>query len=192
MTTHESKFQALEAEAIASLRRPHEIGAVASADRPSLALLIWEFPAFEPYRSWALLQRGDAAAPTYLVRRTTWDRPTDYRRAYDPLRQASFLMDPRPAPTVEAVDVRLAADAAERIAGSAARLAIPAFEADRAVTLDGRTSGVSTRRRTAGIEWNGDGPPAWLAFTTEVGALRAALEAAASAGDAVRRSLVTP
>jgi hypothetical protein len=95
------KFLALEDRAIRLLRSPFEAGcSLPPAAVP--VVVMWRFPAFEPYESWCLASLRDE--PRWLLRHSTWHRSMDYARAAHPLKQAAFMIDPAPAASHSIVD----------------------------------------------------------------------------------------
>jgi hypothetical protein len=165
--TPETKFHELETRAMVHLRRSPDL------DEASVIVLIWRYPAFEPYQSWSLVKDEDR----WLIRRTTWDHPTDYQRASDPLKQAAFMIDRDPAPTIEIVDVRTSTRFAEQIVERVSGLPVPSPLASDWVGADGAMNGIETQRGEVHVEWWCEGPPDWRVFTEEVERLRLELDA---------------
>src|ERR1044072_9185181 len=164
--TLETKYRALEKHAMAWLTRPLE--APVNLDFASLIFLIWSYPSFEHYQSWALSKSSLARKEYRLVRRTTWDHGVDHERAAHPLKQAPFMIDPDPAPTIEVLDVRVDADFAARLVGRLGSLTVPSLLASRGVGIDGVVNGIETQHQQVRLEWWCDGPPDWRSLTEEV------------------------
>jgi hypothetical protein len=175
--TPDSKFRGLEAGALARLSRPLEGSGPIGVDRASLVALLWRYPSFEPYQSWALVQGRDATGDGWLVRRTTWDRSADQARATDPLKQAALMVDPAPTATIEVADARAHGDFAAKVLGRLGELTVPPRLASEVIGIDGVVNGLETQRGRVRLEWWCDGPPGWQAFTDEVERLRLDLDA---------------
>jgi hypothetical protein len=189
--TPSSKFQILEATALTFLSRPLEAAKVVGIADPSLSTLIWRFPAFGPYQSWALLQGSESTVGAFLVRRVTWERSADYERAMSPLKQAAFMIEVEPSPTGQVLDAWLSGDMAARVVERVSRLTLPVQSAEKRLVLDGVVNGVETDGGALRAEWWCDGPPTWREFTGGVESLRQDLEAAVLANQALQRTALT-
>ena len=77
---------------MAHLTRPLDAQELVDLNFASVIVLIWRYPAFEPYQSWSLIKGWIARDQQWLVRRVTWERAIDYQRAADPLKQAPFMI----------------------------------------------------------------------------------------------------
>ena len=144
----------------------------------SVIVLIWRYPAFEPYQSWFLIKAGVARNEHWLVRRVTWERVIDCQRAADPLKQAAFMIDPHPTPTIEVLDVRVGHDFATQVVERLGGLTVPSLLASHGIGIDGEVNGIETQHGQVHVEWWCDGPPAWRMLTEEVERLRLELNAA--------------
>jgi hypothetical protein len=171
-----TKFRELEARAKSYLSRPLEAAPLVGVSRASAFVLIWRYPAFEPYRSWALLQGWAGNDEVWLVRRTTWDRPVDYLRAADPSKQAALMADPDPAPTVEVLDARTSGDLAQELLRRVGELTITSLLVSDSIFLDGVVNGIETQHGQVHLEWWCEGPPAWRRLAEEVERIRIELE----------------
>lgn len=175
--TLEAKSRRLEERAMACLARPLDAPARAALERASAVVRIWQYPAFEPYTSWCLIRCVAANAERWLVRRTTWERSLDYERARNPLKQAAFMVDPEPVPTIDIQDAVVGTDFATAFIARVGTLVPPAIIASQGLGIDGVENGIETERGRLRLDWWCDGPPAWRAFTEGVGRLRLDLEA---------------
>ena len=90
--TPETKLRELERRAMDRLTRSLETPEFVSKVHASVIVLIWSYPAFGPYQSWCLIKEA-LRTEHWRVRRTTWERPIDYQRATDPLKQVAFMID---------------------------------------------------------------------------------------------------
>lgn len=176
--TPETKFRELERRAMAQLTRPLDTPEFVDMNRASVIALIWRYPAFEPYQSWSIIKGYAAKEERWLVRKVTWERAVDYERAANPLKQAAFMIDPNPAPTIEVLHACVDADFAARFLGRLGALTVPSLLASHGISLDGVVNGIETQHGQVHIEWWCDGPPAWRGFTEEVERLRLDLDAA--------------
>jgi len=174
--TPEEQLQALDVRARDQLSHPMGAARIVGIQRPQLAMLVWRFPAFEPYQSWCLIGGGGLDADTWLVRQVTWQRSTDYERATHPLKQAQFMMEPAPVPTTKVVDAPASADLARQIFDQISRLALPSLPMADDIGIDGAVNGLEVQDGHIHIEWWRSGPPAWRAFTANVEQIRLALE----------------
>ena len=164
---------------MAHLTRPLDAQELVDLNFASVIVLIWRYPAFEPYQSWSLIKGwGVARDQQWLVRRVTWERAIDYQRAADPLKQAPFMIDPDSAPTIEVLDTRVGAGFAMDLLGRLGRLTVPSLFASDGIGIDGEVNGIETQHRQVRVEWWCDGPPAWQVLTEEVERLRLDLDAA--------------
>ncbi len=173
--TPETKFHEMEQRAMAHLMRPPELAGMIHA---SVIVLIWRYPAFGPYQSWSLIKDYVAGKEHWLIRRTTWERGIDFQRAADPLKQAAFMMDRDPAPTIETRNVTTDANFATRLIERLRVLSVPSLLTPDWIGVDGAINGIETQRGEVHLEWWCDGPPAWRVLTEEVERLRLDLDAA--------------
>ena len=169
--TPETKFRELERRAMVQLMRPLDAPGM---DHASLIVLTWRYPAFQAYQSWALIKDKEC----WLIRRTIWDHSVDRERAFNPLMQAAFMIDPTTAPTIEVRDVRTDGYFAEQIVERLRGLSVPSLLTSDWIGIDGVMNGIETHRGEVHVEWWCDGPPAWRVFTEEVERLRLELDAA--------------
>jgi hypothetical protein len=177
--TPETKFRGLEMRAKVHLSRPLDAPELAvDLDRAAVVVLLWRYPAFESYQSWALIKGGTAKEERWLVRRTSWKRSIDYQRAADPLKHAALLVDPAPTPTIEILDARTEADFAAGFLQRLGDLAIHPLLPSDGIGIDGVVNGIEMQGGQIHLEWWCDGPPAWRAFTEGVERLRLDLDAA--------------
>ena len=179
--TPETKFRGLESRAMGHLTRPLEAVEFVDRFQASVLVLIWRYPAFGPYQSWSLIKDYADRKEHRIVRRTTWERSIDCQRAADPLKQAAFMIDPDPAPTIEVLNVRVDAGFAARFVERLGELAVPSLIASGGIGVDGIVNGIETQHGQVHVEWWCDGPPAWRVLTEEVERLRLDLDAAVMA-----------
>ena len=175
--TPEAKVRRLEERALACLARPLEARARVDLDRAAVVVRIWQYPAFEPYRSWCLIRGVAARAERWLLRQTTWERFADHERARDPLKQAAFMVDPAPAPSIAVQDAVVETDFATAFIERLGTLALPALVACQGLGIDGVENGIETEGGRVRLQWWCEGPPAWRAFTDGVEHLRVDLDA---------------
>lgn len=175
--TPETKFDELEQRAMVQLTRPLDAPELVDI-HASVIVLIWRYPPFEPYQSWSLIRDYAAGKEHWLIRKATWERPIDYERASDPLKQTAFMIDLHPAPTIEILNVHTDADFAMRLVGRIGELTVPSLLASGGIGTDGVVNGIETQHGQVRLEWRCDGPPAWRVLTEEVERLRLDLDAA--------------
>jgi hypothetical protein len=173
--TVEARYRRLEERALVRLARPLE--ARVDLDRAAVVVRIWQYPAFEPYSSWCLIRGVAARAERWLVRRTTWERSADHERTRDPLKQAAFMVDPAPAPSIAVQDAVVETDFATAFIERLGTLALPALVACQGLGIDGVENGIETEGGRVRLQWWCEGPPAWRAFTDGVEHLRVDLDA---------------
>lgn len=176
--TPETKFRELESCAMGHLTRPLDAAEFVDRYQASVIVLIWRYPAFGPYQSWSLIKDYAAGKEHWLVRRTTWDHSIDHQRAADPLKQAAFMIDPDPTPTIESLNIRVDAGFAARFVERLSVLSVPSVLTPDLIGVDGVINGFETQHGQVHIEWWCDGPPAWRVLTEEVERLRLDLDAA--------------
>jgi hypothetical protein len=174
--TPEEKYRNLERRALAVLRHPLDGNGFVRLARPVLRLLVWRYPAFEPYQSWSLIE-DESVADLRVLRRVTWNRSADYGRASDPIKQARFMTEQDPSPTLEVIDVRISAGFLQGTIDSVEALEPPSGKGKPDVGLDGVINGLAIHDRGVELEWWCDGPPGWHHFTEGIEAIRARLEA---------------
>jgi hypothetical protein len=174
--TPEAKYRRLEERALARLARPLEAPGRVALDRAAVVVRVWQYPAFDPYKSWCLIRGVAAQAERWLVRRTTWERSADYERASDPLRQAAFMVDPAPAPSIDVHDAVVGTDFAAAFIERLGTLTLPALVASQGLGIDGVENGIEMERGRVRLEWWCEGPPAWRALTEGVERLRVDLD----------------
>src|SRR5437763_4626738 len=150
--TPEEKFSGVEAEALGHLSRALSALDPVPLSRASVVVLIWRYPSFEPCRSWSLIQGRDAYEKAWLVRRVTWDRPTDNERAANPLKQTAFMTDPDPKPTIAVLDARANGKFASSFLARLGNLSVRSLLPSEGVVLDGVANGLETRGGKLHIE----------------------------------------
>ena len=175
--TPEAKLRALEAIALARLSRPLEGAEPAGIDRPTVVLRLWSHPSFEAYRSWSLVGSRATSDGPWLVRKVTWERPIDCQRALHPLKQAAFMIDRDPRPTIQVQDVRLHDERAGELLARLEQLALPPLLALEGIHLDGVRHGLETQQGRVRLEWHDEGPRSWWDFTQALERLCLDLEA---------------
>ena len=176
--TPETKFRELESRAMVHLARPLKTPEFAERIHASVIVLIWRYPAFEPYQSWSLIKDYAAGEEHWFIRRTTWERGIDYQRAADPLKQAAFMIDRDLGPTIESLNVHTDANFATRLVERLRVLSVPSLLTPDWIGVDGVINGIETQHGDVHVEWWCDGPPAWRVLTEEVECLRLDLDAA--------------
>ncbi len=176
MPKPEDKYRDLERKALATLRRPFDAPGFVSLLRPALRLIVWRYPAFEPFQSWSLIEElsvGDVS----VLRRVTWDRAEDYGRAGDPQRQAGLLIEQAPSPTLDVIDLRVSGTFVARTVAAVEALERPSAQGRAGIALDGVMNGFAIDERGVELEWWCEGPPDWHRFTKSMEAVRSGLEA---------------
>jgi hypothetical protein len=161
------KFRYLEEQALRLARQPFTTGNLRVSAMPTLT--IWRYPAFAPYESWSLASLP--SSPDWTLRRFTWHRGVDYRRATEPLKQAAFMIESRPAPTLDIADVRVSRDYAEDAVAVVQALQIPS-ESGPHFGIDGTINGVFLAAIPLEREWWCEGPSQWQSFTNAIERLR--------------------
>jgi hypothetical protein len=170
------KYRDLERRALAVLRHPADASGFATFVRPEMRLSLWRFPAFEPYQSWSLIM-DKGVEGLWVLRRVTWHRAEDYGRAADPIRQAGFMTEKDPAPTLDVIDQRVSATFVSRTMDAIDALETPTGPAKAELGLDGVMNGLASDDRGIELEWWCDGPADWHPFTDGVESVRSRLEA---------------
>src|SRR5437867_3499658 len=145
---------------MAHLSRPLEASRPIGVDKPSVVAIIWRYPSFEPYQSWAIIRTRGGSSDQWRVRRTTWQRPIDFTRATDPLKQAAFMAESDPMPTVDVLDARMDGDLAGKLLERLGTLTVPSLLASESIGVDGVLNGLETQLGKVHIEWWCSGPPA--------------------------------
>jgi hypothetical protein len=152
----------------------HGTAPIPSADplrRYRFAFRLWRDPSFGLPRSWSVFHDDTA----WLVRRMTWDRPSDYARIIaDPLRGLREGFHPQP--TIEVRDRPLAPDAVAAHLSAGRAISIPVVSVPHGITiLDGETRGYEDDR--VRLAWSAV-PEPWKALDAWVRETMAWLEQA--------------
>jgi hypothetical protein len=140
--------------------------------RPLLRL--WNYPAFFPYTSWTVFDPPDASR-NRLVRQVQWDRPHDMLRFSDPLegvRQGFHA-----PPSLRVNDAYIADGTLQQYLDELSRLPIAVVGIAAPLVLDGEVAGLQVYEHFFGtqVQWSGDGPSTWSAFTAAVARLQSFL-----------------
>lgn len=139
-------------------------------------LRVWYYPAFFVHTSWTVFDPPDPAR-TRLVRQVQWDRPHDLLRFSDPLEGVKQGF--QAPPTVSVRDARVVDTTLRRHLAELRRLPIPVAGLAAPIGLDGEVFGLQCYGSflATHLQWWGEGPHAWSAFTAAVTRLRNVLAA---------------
>lgn len=138
--------------------------------RPLIRL--WHYPAFFAHTSWTVFEPLDEESRTRLVRQVRWDRPRDLLRFSDPLEGVKQGLHAPPSVSVR--DVRVGDNVLRGYLHELSGLPIPVVGIETPIGLDGETFGLQLYGHflAAQLQWWGEGPPAWSAFTSTIARLR--------------------
>jgi hypothetical protein len=166
--------QALETHGLLALEQveQHEPNENVRGLRPLLRL--WHYPSFLAYTSWTVFDPPDTSH-NRLVRQVRWDRPHDMLRFSDPPEGVKQGFNAPPSLSIG--DVHVADDTLQKYVAELSSLLIPVLGIRDMITLDGTVSGLQAYGNIASsrLQWWGEGPNAWSAFTAAVTHLRSYL-----------------
>ncbi len=142
-------------------------------------LRLWHYPAFFDHKSWTIFcpigpNRGNGSVP---IREVAWVRTHDLRRFADPLEW--LKQGSRTSPTIHTRDARMPTRDIQLLLAELAKVPVPTVGIEVQWGLDGEVFGFedcAPRFLHARLEWWGDGPEEWRAFTQTVARLRTALQ----------------
>jgi hypothetical protein len=138
---------AVERDALEALDTPASYPLLAPLGRlDRVPVSLGFFPSFEPYRTWALVQRQDG----WFVRRVVWNRVGDYARGN--INAPALFGSEAKLPTEEARTLT------EKLSSLTVPLALP-----KRFGLDGTTStlAIDNLFDAFTLEWWESGPPGW-------------------------------
>jgi hypothetical protein len=163
----EEERAALEAQAFRLLEQAEELEPRMARQSRTLMLRLWHYPSFDAHRSWTVVtsHRTGAPPPYLLVREVTWDRLGDSRRLTDPLEGLKHGFHSRPSLAVR--DAEIAPASLDSFLRTAPLLSFPIIGIGGPVGLDGESFGIECGDlfQKVRLEWWGNGPPEWRAFT---------------------------
>ncbi|HEY7123557.1 MAG TPA: hypothetical protein VH540_06360 [Ktedonobacterales bacterium] len=150
---------------------------VVSDFRPILRL--WHYPAFFDHRSWTVFKpaRRNINEAPLVIREVNWVRKHDLPYFLDPLERIKQGF--RVLPTIEVRDARMPASDLSPLLAALAEAPVPVAGIEARWGLDGERFGFENCESgflSARLEWWGDGPDDWSAFSQMVARLRDALQ----------------
>lgn len=141
------------------LSGPRTIPGAASRRRWRCALLLWEYPAFDVHRSWAVYTRQDEAS----VRQVTWDQLGDLERFSNPIKGVREGI--HAGPSIEVRDRRLELPRLSAALEELGSIVLPPFQPRDSIIIDGVSFGVALPGTGARLAWQANGPASWSALT---------------------------
>lgn len=170
----------LQSRAFWALEHPGQIEPREAIDRLRQMLRLWQYPAFDQYRAWAVfIPRREVLVDEtrVLVREVIWNRLHDLQRFANPLEW--LRQGYRTPPLLHVRDVEIAYSHLSSLLDELARLPVPVAGIQPRWGLDGETFGFEHGDSLflhIQLEWWGDGPTEWKVFTDCVAHLRALLQ----------------
>lgn len=170
----------LESRALWALEHPGQVEPREAVDRLQQMLRLWQYPAFDQYRAWAVfIPRREALVDEtrVLVREVIWDRLHDLQRFANPLEwlRQGF----RAPPLLHVRDAEVAYSRVSLLLDDLARQPVQVAGMQTLIGLDGETFGFeycASFLIRARLEWWCDGPAEWKTFTDSVARLRDRLQ----------------
>jgi hypothetical protein len=174
MSRVEDQRRRFAREALKALKHPLRQEPRAFVQKRQVVLMLWCYPWFEDWTSWALLRSGasaDGSASKYAVRAVTWHRKHDLEALNGPLGQLAGQLN-HVAPTISVSDATVSHTSIEPMVSRCDALTVM-IGLDTSVTpLDGIQWGLQTfgnlgrlRAEWWSAGWS-DGPPEWAAVAS--------------------------
>jgi hypothetical protein len=150
------EWEILEEKALRLLSKPDLLLKNESAQ---LLLRLWQYPAFDRYKVWAIYARRNNTEK-FLVQRVIWDRRADGERFHDPLAglRKGFHAEPKITTKIKEVDSAVITPFLKELAG----IRVSPFVVRDELGVDGETFGIEFKKfaGNARFSW-------WCHATTE-------------------------